>query len=880
MYIVKPQLLIMNVQSKFLAPGKIGFSNLSPSARYKGTNRGPLGSTSSYLSLNFKTRNLQFKLCNSNKCKTCPQANPTLISNHSTHLLTFCKVYNCIYKLTCNHCQMAYIGQTSNSLHKRINLHRSNVTKFSPSNIAHHNNFEFEHFHLHGFSNITIDILDIKKNVKERLFTENKYITMLNTCYPYGLNQLIQNKTTPFSAQIYNNNYSPIYNNLNLTLYNKTTRKQKGRAKNKSLKITPAKIKKDILDLQQLFDNDFKWKNIRTFIFSIKKKFLIKYFQTFRSLDLSSHFSHTFYDILSARSKHFQINLFDQKDKKVYNSSSQLIITFSNHIFNKLNLNHILKSKNNPFPIKSVNLSTTYKYPITLGRRIFNYNKFTKTCTSSDSYPCPCTDPNLSKYVNQDHGHIITGDLSIVKDTFLRKLMRYGTKFRVPSKLHPNHIITQFIDDLELFLYNTAIKFNKPLAYFNMWKINTIENLKKAVSNIHHNSFKSNQKIMQQQIKNLQNKFIITYVDKCSNNYAIICKSYYHSLLNSTITSNDLFKTINNTLIINNRKIIKFHKLLNLKCPNLNYPYIVLVPKFHKSPIKFRTVTVGCNTFNNTASKLLLNILNIISKNLTETNVNSIRIKNSYELLTKLQKLSNVKRIKTFDFKDLFNNITISDLHAVINRLINDNISLVQKSYNLDAQYINTLTNFVLKHNYIFFNNTLFQQIKGLPQGNQSSSLLADLYLNFYEQSLVTNNFIMYRYIDDILILNLTNNPITVPVSYPSELELIENIPKHPKQIDFLDIQINISNNKLLFNIYNKRKDFKFHVNTFTNYHSCLHKTIFKNIILNQLNRIKKICSKEYKHHNIKCLYQSAIDYQYPPAFVKKLIYQKACNTK
>ena len=46
-------------------------------------------------------------------------------------------------------------------------------------------------------------------------------------------------------------------------------------------------------------------------------------------------------------------------------------------------------------------------------------------------------------------------------------------------------------------------------------------------------------------IKNLQNNFIIKYVDKAPNNYALICKSYYHQLIDTILTSNNNFMLTN-----------------------------------------------------------------------------------------------------------------------------------------------------------------------------------------------------------------------------------------------------------------------------------------------------------------------------------------------
>ena len=78
-------------------------------------------------------------------------------------LLLFCKASNVTYKNTSYTCNLAYIGKISNYLHIRINQHRSVSYKFSPSANYFKSTIELQHFNLHNFKNIKIDILYIKK---------------------------------------------------------------------------------------------------------------------------------------------------------------------------------------------------------------------------------------------------------------------------------------------------------------------------------------------------------------------------------------------------------------------------------------------------------------------------------------------------------------------------------------------------------------------------------------------------------------------------------------------------------------------------------------------------------------------------------------------
>ena len=98
------------------------------------------------------------------------------------------------------------------------------------------------------------------------------------------------------------------------------------------------------------------------------------------------------------------------------------------------------------------------------------------------------------------------------------------------------------------------------------------------------------------------------YVDKALNNYAIICKSFYYPLFNCVLSSDTNFKPSNDSIYVKN-KIHAFYKLLKVHQSNFNYPYLVLIPKFHKTPVRFWTVTVDYNTYSNNANKILLNVL-------------------------------------------------------------------------------------------------------------------------------------------------------------------------------------------------------------------------------------------------------------------------------
>ena len=87
--------------------------------------------------------------------------------------------------------------------------------------------------------------------------------------------------------------------------------------------------------------------------------------------------------------------------------------------------------------------------------------------------------------------------------------------------------------------------------------------------------------------------------------------------------------------------------------------------------------------------------------------------------------------------------------------------------------------------------------------------------------------------------------------------------------LQFLDLNIHLINNKLYLDIYDKWTDFKFNVNTFTHFNSCLHTSVYRNIILNHLYRFKNLCSLKYKSKNINHLIYLVLQC----GFLKKIFY-------
>ena len=106
----------------------------------------------------------------------------------------------------------------------------------------------------------------------------------------------------------------------------------------------------------------------------------------------------------------------------------------------------------------------------------------------------------------------------------------------------------------------------------------------------------------------------------------------------------------------------------------------------------------------------------------------------------------------------------------------------------------------IINNNHLLRNSKLYLQKEGSSQYG-TSRLLADLYLHHYESKFKNNNTLLFRYIDDYILISF-NDVLTfdLPVKYPLNLKLTFNVVQN-NYLHFLDLNIHLLNTKIHLNI-------------------------------------------------------------------------------
>ena len=120
-------------------------------------------------------------------------------------------------------------------------------------------------------------------------------------------------------------------------------------------------------------------------------------------------------------------------------------------LLHKNTVKSLFPNKNDQFSCPTI----SYKYSKTIRSSITNYKElFTD---SNSNYVCSCENYD-SKFIDPQHQHIITGDLSIVKTKQLRDLLAKGLNYRDMCKPDITKSYNTFKSGIDIYINKNESK--------------------------------------------------------------------------------------------------------------------------------------------------------------------------------------------------------------------------------------------------------------------------------------------------------------------------------------------------------------------------------------------------------------------------------------
>ena len=510
-----------------------------------------------------------------------------------------CSTTNVVYGIECSLCGLVYVGETQNSLRSRMNGHRNGVN--TSLNLVLYNHFNQAD---HSILSMRVRILEKiyhhtnspKLSSPFRKQHEDFWIKELGSAMPYGCNDHIFEK---------GNLSSPGCSDVNvMSLFNRPDRKKRSHG-HRHYHRPKSVICSSTIPNSETFDNLLSYMqkplglhHIRTSLFS----FPLHNLRDFKEYALNRPYLYANtieYRLISIIADISIYRLFRPVQSRPLLKEHRhfMHLNFANKGIDALNISNVLHHKrvtsNIPsyFENQSVPI-VSYSYTKTIASNIFNYKKALQNF-SVDNFirnPTPC-DCSSSVFNYSPLGHVITGDLNIIKCDNLRKIVSHGPKFREPKHINWGHNFKIIMDSVEDYAKKWAKREKAEEDSLSEWIksirsliLGRIHKLKSCVNHRPKSVFKDPD--AHECMSSLHEKYVVVPADKASNNIVFICKSYYYMCLIKElglgeITGNPTYRqsTFDRDEIIANHASFMTSLNIPTKDDNNDLPNLYWIPK-------------------------------------------------------------------------------------------------------------------------------------------------------------------------------------------------------------------------------------------------------------------------------------------------------------
>ena len=841
--------------------------------------------------------------CRSN-CMTCPalvrdldiQSNETGRIYHAIDVDVsniHCKLQNYIYVITCSSCLVQYVGESVVPVNLRMNIHRRAKSGCEISidhfkNVCPDATFKVqivEKLPGNGYKNGKVD----SAMLKYRLEREDYWIKTLRTVYPYGLNERTKNMNTNLPI---GKLFPPLSRHGSKFLNQRTRSSTKSR----------------LTDVDSLIHSIFSYpKETRSnkirILFARLKHTNLKKLAVEANSRLSNCEDHLkrWYDLV--------IDVFLTKSYKMNNTTSKtapkyiLPIFFHNKGLDRINLKKILRSQDVisklPNPLQSEDVpSIVFSLSPTIRNKLFNYKDTVDKIDVNDHHTYGTELPNCechsSPFVDKDHGHIMTGDLRIIENPHLRKLMSKGPNYREPRGTDWKKCKEMVENGLDTHINNISSKLKVNINDLIPWKLEVLSKVDNKISTLKRSTkyHKVNPVFKRPEVVNylqtLHSKFVVVPIDKAANNVSIICKRYYVEVILKEI---GIIGEGNKTYVpssVSKEEIIddnsEYSKKLKADISEKDHclPSMYWLPKKHKTPTGTRFIIASkhcCTKKISTAVSLVFKLIynqveNFHTKAKFLSNYNKFWVLQNcnpiLESLNRINKKQNAKCISTFDFSTLYTKLPHDKLTKELSNIIdfvfdagsnqyiaisNNNKAYWSKkkpksSVAFSRHSLKIAVKHLIENCYFTVGNVVMRQAIGIPMGIDPAPFWANLFLYQYEQRYM-NNLILEdkvkarhfhstkRFIDDLCAINDGNLFQRVYKNiYPEELELkLEHSGSHAT---FLNLDITIQEGRFVYKLYDKRDAFPFAIVRMPDMKSNIPECIFYSALVGEFLRIAR----------------------------------------
>ena len=861
-------------------------------------------------------------ICGSRGCKTCDHlvVGDTFTSNVTKRVYSVvspssivnCSTRNVVYLISCRKCGVQYVGETSQTLRSRFNNHRNRLKQLCGLHLYHH-------FNSDGHTLSDISIMPIEEVLLEphegitlaskRLQREEYWYRELCTVFPYGLNDNVRGLGN-VSGKV--NEDLVVY-----ALFNKLERKYKRRpALRKKGKVGIGKVSTDVRNILHEYKCLGFTYRIRTYIMSLRKNRLKEVVRIVESLvfeeKLPTRILLLVRDLVTHRftDKKMRSVIVGHHEKTAENKG-YVNVVFHNKGMDMIDLPSILNRKevvkSIPSCVKDYSPVVSYTYTRTIANRIFNNRRVVEELNfdvGTEDIECNC---NSSEYRYEPAGHVVTGDLRIIRDVKLRELIRKGPNYREQNNINWEINVRHCKAAISKYRKKWARKECVDHRVLRDWERTVhecIENKVKQLKSKHINKRKKHvldTRIHVNYLNQLHKEYVLVPADKAASNVIVVCRKYYLEVIMRELSTTSTYQKVDEDCMDIVMEHVNYLRQSGIDVgeEHEHLPSFYWLPKLHKTPYSSRFIAASNRCTTKQLSSILTSCFKTIISHFKQycngicrnTGVNCFWIiENSKEVLDKLHTINRISKAKSFDsydFSTLYTNIPHAALKSNMKELIKEAYkvrgakyiivdtqgkahwsitpSSVASCMSVDTNKLIKLLEYLIDNVYIGVGNEVFRQTIGIPMGTDCAPQLANLFLFYYEYSYMKNlirsnlgvakrfNYTV-RYIDDLLTLNNSMFDEEILNIYPPELTLKKTTESVTK-VSYLDISISICNGRYSTEVYDKRDSFNFDIINFPHMCSNIPAKPTYGVYVSQIIRIARICDNYCtfieRHHRL-----------------------------
>ena len=862
-----------------------------------------------------------------NNCKSHVNGrNYVLLSDENLN----CTSSNIIYLISCAVCGVQYVGETGRAAGVRWAEHLAKIRKGDRSQII-YSHFDSDDAHRSvplerrlRFQIIekvhTDDLPSLEPGIirKRRTDRELFWISALRTVAPLGLNDNIEGfgmRGNAYDSAACGFNMYRIVNICTTPRARHRRGRHRKKARGNLDDSQFCEFKTDLLRLNR--DCAVR---IENFILSKSRLFLERFVR-------SSHFGE-----LSRGLRYLVsscVGFFRKvKPSRKLRPEIPLHVDFTHQIFNDVNINSIIEST----AVKSLlprnltdkfSIKLVFKYNKTIGSKILNYNEVLKSVGNvsfNDISQMSC-DCHSSPFQNSSFEHVITGDMNIIEDEKLRELCSYGTKFRENPLLNIGGIKKAVSKSFDSLRTRVARKLSISFSCLRKWRnkfvyVFSSKLMACSVKQTYRLPVLSNVN-SKNELARLKDKYVITVVDKASNNFAFTCKIFHYLKLATELgmdnisPGNDTYvhsSSSENELVSDIKQDLSKFRIV----PAVSESKLALlyhIPKFHKSPPKMRYIAGNVSTVTSQLDKLVALILkmcknhfiNLCQKSEAFSGVKYVfDVQTSMEVKGMFDQARDAQFISINDFSTLYTLFDHKHLLGNMKWLLlklskNSNLRHIKLNYSkawwvlgnaegivFSLEEVLEMIEYLVKNSYIKAIGNIFRQAKGIIMGGKSSGWLSDCSLMVdeykYVEAKIKGGFMeeanklkfFRRYRDDCTSLNIDNFLTIASEIYPPSLSLTQENDS-PIKVNVLDMVAEIKEERILTKVFCKTDHFPFSVISYPFLESNLDTRICYNVFFGQIIRIQRLTSlKEDFEVRVKFLADILVERGYNGHLLRK----------